>query len=69
MSVVHTSRLRIEKHEGPHRTAHLEGFAEPIHFGIHGGIQQFYKEKYGREITDPESPPRSTTSSPGSPAD
>ena len=23
MSVVHTSRLRIEKHEGPHRTAHV----------------------------------------------
>jgi hypothetical protein len=41
MSVVHTSRLRIEKHAGPHRTAHLEGFAEPIHFGIHGGIKRF----------------------------
>jgi hypothetical protein len=34
MSVVHTSSLRIEKHEGPHRTAHLEVLAEPIHFGI-----------------------------------
>ena len=34
MGVVHTSKLRIEKHEGPHRTAHLEGFADPIHFGI-----------------------------------
>jgi hypothetical protein len=56
MSVIHTSRLRIEKHEGPHRTAHLEGFAEPIHFGIHGGIKQFYQEKYGREITGPEYP-------------
>ena len=42
MSVVHTSRLRIEKHEGPHRTAHIENFPEPIHFGIHGGIRQFY---------------------------
>jgi hypothetical protein len=56
MSVVHTSRLRIAKHEGPHRTAHLEGFAEPIHFGIHGGIKQFYKEKYGREIHRPGVP-------------
>ena len=56
MSVVHTSRLRIEKHEGPHRTAHIENFAEPIHFGIHGGIKRFYKEKYGREITGPEYP-------------
>ena len=38
MSIVHTSRLRIEKHEGPHRSAHIENFPEPIHFGIHGGI-------------------------------
>jgi hypothetical protein len=56
MGVVHTSRLRIEKHEGPHRTAHLEGFGEPIHFGVHGGIKHFYGQKYGREITGPEYP-------------
>jgi hypothetical protein len=56
MSVVHSSRLGIEKHDGPHRTAHLEGFAEPVHFGIHDGIKQFYKEKCGREITGPEYP-------------
>ena len=47
MSVVHTSRLRIEKHAGPHRTAHLEGFAEPTHFGI----KRITKLKHGREIT------------------
>jgi hypothetical protein len=40
----------------PHRTAHVDGFPEPIHFGIHGGTKQFYKEKYGREITGPEYP-------------
>jgi hypothetical protein len=56
MTVVHTSRLRIEKHEGPHRTAYIESFREPIHFGIHGGIKQFYKDKYGRELTGPEYP-------------
>src|SRR5215472_15269839 len=33
MSAVHTSRLRIEKHQSPHRTAHIENFPEPIHFG------------------------------------
>ena len=54
MAIAHTSRIRIEKHEGPHRTAHVEGFAEPIHFGIHGGIKQFYQEKYGRKISGPE---------------
>jgi hypothetical protein len=56
MSVAHTSRIRIEKHEGPHRTAHVEGFDEPLHFGIHGGIKDFYQDKYGREITGPEYP-------------
>ena len=56
MPVVHTSRIRIEKHEGPHRTAHIEGFAEPVHFGIHGGIRQFYQNKYGRELSGPEYP-------------
>jgi hypothetical protein len=56
MSVVHTSRLRIEKHEGPHRTALVEGFTEPIHFGIHGGIREFYRDKYGRDIPGPPYP-------------
>ena len=56
MSVAHTSRIRIEKHEGPHRTAHIEDFPVPINFGIHGGIKHFYQEKYGREIAGPEYP-------------
>jgi hypothetical protein len=56
MPVAHTSHIRIVKHEGPHRTAHVEGFAEPIHFSIHGGIRHFYQEKYGREISGPEYP-------------
>ena len=56
MTVAHTSRIRIAKLEGPHRTAEVEGFAEPLHFGIHGGIKQFYQEKYGRALTGPEYP-------------
>ena len=54
MAIAHTSRMRIKKHEGPHRTAHIESFDEPIHFGIHGGIKHFYEEKYGRKISGPE---------------
>ena len=54
MAIAHTSRIRIEKHEGPHRTARVEGFAEPIHFGVHGGIKQFYQEKYGLQISGQE---------------
>jgi hypothetical protein len=34
----------------------VEGFDAPIHFGIHGGIRQFYQEKYGRTIDGPEYP-------------
>ena len=56
MTIAHTSRIRIEKHEGPHRTAHIENFDEPLHFGIHGGIKHFYQNKYGREITGTEYP-------------
>ena len=56
MSVVHTSRIRIEKHEGPHRTAHVENFDTPIHFGIHGGIKDFYAEKYGAKFSGTEYP-------------
>ena len=56
MPVAHTSRIRIEKHEGPHRTAHIENFQVPINFGMHGGIKHFYQEKYGKEIPGPEYP-------------
>ncbi len=56
MALAHTSRIRINKMEGSHRTAYIENFPEPLHFGIHGGIRRFYKEKYGREITGPEYP-------------
>ena len=48
--LVHTSRSRIQKHEGPHRTALIEGFAEPVHYGVHGGIRHFYAAKYGLKV-------------------
>ena len=54
--VVHTCRIRIEKHAGPHRTAQIEGFEEPLDFGIHGGIREFYEEKYGAALAGPEYP-------------
>jgi hypothetical protein len=54
--VVHTSRIEIRKHAGPHRTARIEGFDEPVDFGIHGGIKAFYKSKYGREMPPEEHP-------------
>lgn len=48
--VIHTSRSTVRKHRGPHRTALLEGLAEPVHYGMHGGILEFYRSKYGAEV-------------------
>ncbi len=56
MAVEHTSRMTIRKHQGPHRTALLEGFDTPIDFGIHGGILAFYQSKYGVKIDGPQRP-------------
>ena len=56
MTIAHTSNIRIEKRIGPHRVAYIENFETPVNFGIHGGIKNFYQEKYGREITGPEYP-------------
>ena len=54
--IVHTAKMKIEKHAGPHRSAQLSSFAHPIHFGVHSGIKQFYQDKYGRELSGPEYP-------------
>ena len=48
--VIHTSRSTIRKHRGPHRTAILEGLDQPVDYGMHGGILEFYRSKYGAEV-------------------
>jgi len=48
--LVHTSRSTIRKLEGPHRTAQLEALDEPVHYGMHGGILDFYRAKYGATV-------------------
>jgi hypothetical protein len=40
--LVHTSRIRITRVKGPVRKASIEGFEEPIFYGVHGGIKRFY---------------------------
>lgn len=40
--VVHTSKCRIVQDEPPIRRAFIEGFPEPFHYGVHGGIAKFY---------------------------
>ena len=41
-SVVHTSRIKIVREKGPTRKAFVEGFGEPIYYGVHSGIKRFY---------------------------
>ncbi len=41
--IIHTARIRIEQKKRPHRLAHIEGFVEPLQFGMHGGYAAFYK--------------------------
>ncbi len=47
--VVHTSRIRIEREKGPTRKAVIEGFDEPVYYGVHGGIKHFYKVENDKE--------------------
>ena len=41
--VVHSSRIIITRDTGPTRKAIIEGFGEPVFYGVHGGIKDFYK--------------------------
>ena len=47
--VVHTSRIKIVREKGPTRRAMIEGFNEPIYYGVHGGIKRFYKVEPEKE--------------------
>ncbi len=40
--IVHTSRITINREDGPTRKALIEGFSEPVFYGVHGGIKKFY---------------------------
>ncbi|MBL0716200.1 MAG: hypothetical protein JJV98_21145 [Desulfosarcina sp.] len=41
--VIHQSRIRITREKGPTRKALIEGFGEPVYYGVHGGIKAFYR--------------------------
>jgi hypothetical protein len=42
-NVVHRSLITITREKGPTRKAEIRGFAEPVFYGVHGGIKDFYK--------------------------
>jgi hypothetical protein len=41
--IVHTSHITITREMGPTRKAEIKGFDEPVYYGVHGGIKNFYK--------------------------
>jgi hypothetical protein len=41
--IVHTSRSRIVREQGPTRRAVIQGFEGTVRYGVHGGIKSFYK--------------------------
>jgi hypothetical protein len=47
--IVHTSRIKIVREKGPTRRAMIEGFNEPVFYGVHGGIKRFYKVEPEKE--------------------
>jgi hypothetical protein len=42
-TVAYTSRIRIERRNGPLRIAYLPGEAQPVTFSVHGAIAEHYK--------------------------
>ncbi len=46
---LYLSRVRIQKLEGAHRLAWIEPFQDPLEFGVHGPIAEFY----GRATAEP----------------
>ena len=47
--ILHTSRISIVREKGPTRKAMIEGFAEPVYYGVHGGIKRFYNVEPEKE--------------------
>ena len=53
--VVYRSNSRIERIKGPVRRAEIPGKAEPVTFGVHGAIAEYYG------VSPDAFPPETTT--------
>ena len=42
MAVVYVSEVRIDRREGPVRSAVIPGESEPVLYGVHGAIAEHY---------------------------
>ncbi len=47
---IYTSRIGIDRINGPIRHAYVQPFEAPIRFGVHGGIKQFYGVEPDEEL-------------------
>lgn len=47
--VVEISKIQIVQDEPPNRRAYIADFEEPYHYGIHGGVKDFYKKEPEQE--------------------
>ncbi len=47
---VYTSRIRVERVKGPIRHAYVAPFEQPVRFGVHGAIKQFYGVEPDEEV-------------------
>ena len=47
--IIHQSKITITRESGPNRKAIIEGFSEPVYYGVHGGIKHFYKVEPEKE--------------------
>lgn len=41
--IIHQSHITITRKNGPTRIAHIRGFDQPVYYGVHGGIKDFYR--------------------------
>jgi hypothetical protein len=42
-AVAYTSKVRVERRQGPLRIAYLPGEPKPVTFSVHGAIAEHYK--------------------------
>ena len=54
--IVHQSHITITRENGPTRKAVIKGFNEPVYYGVHGGIKDFFGVSRKRSM-----PPHSIT--------
>ncbi|GGC95475.1 hypothetical protein GCM10007216_27770 [Thalassobacillus devorans] len=40
---IEISKIKIIQDERPNRRAYIADFEEPVQYGVHGGVKEFYK--------------------------